>query len=34
VSMANEQQKKEFGKEMLILSQINHKYCQATGMLP
>ncbi|KAG2609722.1 hypothetical protein PVAP13_4KG056700 [Panicum virgatum] len=25
VSMANEQQKKEFGKEMLILSQINHK---------
>jgi len=23
--MANEQQKKEFGKEMLILSQINHK---------
>ncbi|CAN6179161.1 unnamed protein product [Urochloa humidicola] len=25
VSMTNEQQKKEFGKEMLILSQINHK---------
>jgi serine/threonine protein kinase len=24
-SMASEQQKKEFGKEMLILSQINHK---------
>jgi serine/threonine protein kinase len=25
VTMTNEQQKKEFGKEMLILSQINHK---------
>ncbi|TKW19992.1 hypothetical protein SEVIR_4G056400v4 [Setaria viridis] len=25
VSMTNEQRKKEFGKEMLILSQINHK---------